>query len=185
MRLKSACGSLLVLLIYSGMLHAASTMLGPTDAMRCYKESSFPLSGQGTSYCTDAISRGELTRRDLAATYSNRGIIYMKNGKFEKALKDHNKAVEIKPDLPQVHINRGNLLYHTHDYEEALVDYDKALENAKGLGAVTLYNKALVLLRMRRISEAKAALEKALEINPQSNRVISKLKDIATLDEAP
>jgi tetratricopeptide (TPR) repeat protein len=109
----------------------------------------------------------------------------MKNGKFEKALKDHNKAVEIKPDLPQVHINRGNLLYHTHDYEEALVDYDKALENAKGLGAVTLYNKALVLLRMRRISEAKAALEKALEINPQSNRVISKLKDIATLDEAP
>ncbi|MBQ62630.1 MAG: hypothetical protein CMQ19_11215 [Gammaproteobacteria bacterium] len=175
--------SLLLLLIFSGMTDAASTMLGPTDAMRCYQESLFPLSSQGIGYCTDAINRGELTRRDLAATYSNRGIIYLKNGKFEKALKDHNKAVEIDPDLPQVHINRGNLLFHTHDYEEALVEFDKALENANGLTSITLFNQALTLIRLRRIAEAKEALETALEISPQSERVKSKLRDIATLDE--
>ena len=187
MRYKLPYRSLLALALFACTCgaQAASTTLGATDAVMCYQESLVSFSNQGISYCNDAINRGKLSRRDLAATYSNRGIIHLKNGKYEKALKDHDRAVRIKPDLPQVHINRGNVLYHTHDYEEALTEFDKAIETNHGLVAITLFNKALTLLKLRRITEAKTALELALEADPQSKRIKDKLEDIASLSESP
>ncbi|MCZ6502937.1 MAG: tetratricopeptide repeat protein [Gammaproteobacteria bacterium] len=187
MRFKLPYRALLALTLFACTCatQAASTTFGSTDAVKCYQESLFRFSNQGVSYCNDAINRGELNRRDLAATYSNRGIIHLKNGKYEKALKDHDRAVRIKPDMPQVHINRGNVLYHTHDYEEALIEFDKAIETDHGLVAISLFNKALTLLKLRRITEAKTTLEFALEADPQSKRIKDKLEDIASLSESP
>lgn len=106
----------------------------------------------------------------------------MKNGKYEKALKDQNRAIQIKTDLPQVHINRGNVLYHSHEYEEALTEFDKAIKTGSSLTSISLSNKALTLLKMRRFTDAKTVLELALESDPQSTRIKRKLEDIASLD---
>ena len=186
MRIKFQYRSLyaLALAFCTFAVHAASTTLGSNDAVRCYQESQFPLSNAGIVYCNRAISRGQLSRRDLAATYSNRGIIHLKNGKYEKALKDQDRAVRIKPDLPQGHINRGNVLYHTHEYEEALSEFDKAIETGSGLTAISLFNKALTLLKMHRFSDARTVLELALESDPESKRIKHKLEDISSLDKS-
>ena len=127
--------------------------------------------------------RGHLTRRDLVATYSNRGIIHSKIGKFEKALADHDQAVRLKPDMPQVHINRGNALYHIHEYEEALTEFDKAIATDAGLIATALFNKALTLLKLHRLNEAKVTLETALEADPDSKRIEKALNNITSLRE--
>jgi tetratricopeptide (TPR) repeat protein len=148
----------------------------------------FPLSNQGLRACNEAITRDQLNKRDLAATYSNRGIIHMRNGNTKKALKDHDRAIRLQPNLPQLHTNRGNALYYTHDYEDAIIEFDKAINSeekkvSKSIYRISLYNKALTLLRMQRIAEAKTTLELALEADPESKMVRDKLQDIASLGE--
>ena len=161
----------------------ASTIIGSNDAQRCYQESLFPFSDQGIGYCNNAILRGELTRTDLAATYSNRGIIHSKIGKFEKAMADHDQAIRLKPDMPAVHINRGNALYLTHEYEEALTEFDKAIATNAGLIATALFNKALTLLKLHRLNEAIVTLETALEADPDSKKIEKTLNNITSLSE--
>ncbi len=185
MRLELRTSLLLTLALFAAdpAQPAASTSLGSTDALRCYQESMFPFSNQGIDFCNNAISHGDLTRRDLAATYSNRGIIHAKNGKFEKALEDHDRAVRLKPDMPQVHINRGNALYHTHEYEHALTEFDKAIATDAGLLPTSLFNKALTLIKLHRIQEARSALETALEADPESRRIKGILDGFDSLGE--
>ena len=173
----------LALLTCTSAFPAGSTSLGSNDAQRCYQESLFPFSDQGIGYCNNAILRGDLTRKNLAATYSNRGIIHSKNGKFEKALADHNKAIRLKPDIPEVHINRGNVLYLTHEYEEALTEFDKAIATNAGLTATALFNKALTLLTLHRLDDAKVTLETALEVDPDSKIIEKALINITSLRE--
>ena len=175
--------SALVLFTCNTTTLAASSTIGSTAAVQCYQESLFPMSERGIQYCNEAIKRGNLTKRNLAATYSNRGIIYLKNGKFQKALKDHNKAARIKPDLAQVYINRGNVFYHTHEYENALAEFDKAIVTGGGPVSVSFHNKALTLIKLHRIAEAKRALEMGLEVNPHSKKIQDRLNEIAEFSD--
>ena len=168
-----------LLLTGSAVLAAgAATTLGHTNALRCYQESRFSLSIHSIHFCDDAIAHDGLTRRDLAATYSNRGIINAGNGRFQRALKDHTKAISIKPDLGQVYVNRGNVYFHTHEYEKALSDYDIALEVGGSLLHNTYFNRGLALLKMRRIDDAVSSLNEALAMTPNSKKISSALSAI-------
>ncbi len=162
---------------------AASTALGTTNALRCFEESRFPLSEQGIEFCDAAINFENLSRRDLAATYSNRGIIYLRNGKYEQALKDHNTAIMIKPDLAQIYVNRGNVYYHMLDYGKAIADFDKALETGGGPVALMHHNKALTLLKLKKFKEARVELELALEADPDSVSTRKKLQQVVSMIE--
>ena len=137
----------------------------------------------GLEVCNRAIQQGDLTIHDLAATYSNRGIIYANNGRFKKALADHDKAIELAPDLGQAYINRGNVYYHTRDYEQAINDYDRAIALGATPAEVPWYNKALALIKLRRDKEAKAALEEALKLAPESVKIKRRLSEMSELKE--
>lgn len=156
----------------------AGTTLGHTNALRCFLESRFVLSIEGIHFCDDAIKKDGLTRRDLAATYSNRGIINAGNGRYERALRDHSKAISITPTLGQIYVNRGNVYYHTHEYEKALADYDIALEVGGSLVHSTYFNRGLALLKMKRIEDAINSLHEALAITPNSKKIKRALSSI-------
>jgi len=161
---------------------AAGTVLGANDATLCFHESQLQF-GRDPSSCSAALRAGELTRRDQAATYSNRGIIHAKMDELEKALQDHNRAIEIKPDLNQAYINRGNVYFHLRRYEEALLEYQTAIEMVTSPLYLPHFNSGMALLKLKRIDEAVLAFERALEISPESERVKKKLaqaKSIAT-----
>jgi len=166
---------------------STSTVLGTTEAMRCYQQSQLVLDMQGISDCDRAITEGELTKRDLAATYSNRGLIYAGNGELEKALADHNKAIEILPTLGQAYINRGNVYHHMQRYEAALADYRKAIALEVSPRHVPWYNTGLTLLKLKRFDEALAAFRKALPFAPDSRQIKDKIEVLETMaqrDEA-
>ena len=176
--------SLCLLLVFPlSALAAASTSLGPSDAVKCYEESRFSLSLQGISYCTDAIRHGGLNKRDLAATYSNRGIIYSRNGKFEKALEDHNRAINISPSLAKAYINRGTVLYRTHEFEAALAEFEKAISRGGGPATTLLINKSLALIKLERLDEAISTLELALQEAPNSEKIKGYLQDLNSVSD--
>ncbi|MFM6519159.1 MAG: tetratricopeptide repeat protein, partial [Microcystis panniformis] len=58
----------------------------------------------------------------------NRGNLYYNQQKYELALSDYSKAIEINPNLAQAYYNRGLLYYNQQKYDLALSDYNKAIE---------------------------------------------------------
>jgi tetratricopeptide (TPR) repeat protein len=170
---------------FSGASLGAKTSFGSDNATRCYEESNSPFSSSAHRYCTDAIRHDDLILRDLAATYTNRGIIFAANGRLDEAMDDHNQAALLSPGMGKIYVNRGNVFHQTHDYDNAIVDYEKAIELANVPLDIVYYNLSLTLIRLKRWDDAHAALEKALEINPQSRRVIRKLQQFDAPKEKP
>jgi len=154
---------------------AVTTTLGSTDAVLCFQESKILVTSNGLNYCNRAIAQGDLTKRDLAATYSNRGIILANSGAYERAIRDHDKAISLKPDLAQAYINRGNVYHHIGQYQEALEDYQRAIELANGPRHIPFYNRGLTLLKINRQAEAISAFESALGFAPDSANIKEKL----------
>ena len=166
----------LLIVLSSAVAGSSVTTIGTSDAGLCYNESLLKF-GTDTDYCTEAIRSRELTHSDLAATYSNRGIISARKGDFEQALADHNKALELKPGLSQAHINRGNAYYHLGQFEAALQDYQTALDKGDTPAYLPYYNYGLTLIKLKRIPEAIEMLEKALAIAPEASQVKKKLEE--------
>jgi tetratricopeptide (TPR) repeat protein len=70
-------------------------------------------------------------QRDLtsAVDYSDRGVTYAKQGRYDRAISDFNKALELDPTYAWAYHNRG-LAYADgkKDFDRAIADYNKALE---------------------------------------------------------
>jgi tetratricopeptide (TPR) repeat protein len=175
----------LILLFSSGAMAQAKTTFGSDNATRCYQESNMPFGGGGLRYCTDAIRNDDLTIRDMAATYTNRGIILAANGEYERAMKDHNEAALLLPEMGKIYVNRGNVFHQQLQFERALQDYETALEVGGVAKDIVHYNRALSLIRLKRWDDAREALETALEINPDSSRVKRKLDQFNAPKERP
>ncbi len=175
----------LLLIIAPAVSAQSKTTFGSDNATRCYQESNMPFGGGGVRYCTDAIRLDDLTLRDLAATYTNRGIIYAANGEYEQAMKDHNEAALLMPEMGKIYVNRGNVFHQQLDFDRALEDYQMALEVGGVAKDIVHYNRSLSLIRLKRWDDAREALETALEINPDSSRVKRKLDQFNAPKERP
>lgn len=171
----------LIIVSATQLAYATSkTTFGSDNATRCYEESNTPFSTHGLMFCSDAIIKDDLLLRDLAATHTNRGIIYAANGQLDRAMKDHNKAASLAPKMGKIYVNRGNVYHQTQEYVTALADYDRALELANVPLDVVHYNRSLALLQLKRWDDALAALHAALAINPESPRVKRKLDQLSS-----
>jgi len=99
----------------------------------------------------------------LAESYNRRGFFKDEQGKYEEAIKNYNKAIELSPGYLEPYDNRSNSNSNLKNYVEAIKDSDKAVAldpkyseaylnrgRAKsGLGdyagAIKDYNKAIKL----------------------------------------
>ncbi len=175
--------SLLVLLLTNvGSTIAADSVLGPSNAYLCFEESRWSKSIHAVAYCDKAIADNEsLSKRDLAATYSNRGIIYSANGQYDLAIRDHNRAIAIRSLSGHAMVNRGNVYFRMGEYEKALTDYDQALEINGEANATIYLNRGLVLLEMKNFKLAKLSLLQAQAINPDSVQIKKLLEEVTSL----
>ena len=115
--------------------------------------------------CSEALS-DPLIRTNKAATYVNRGILYMRKGEYEAASADYEQATTLRPDLPEIYINYGAALFYLQKDEQALEMLNKAVALDTDKMAEALYNRALVLDRQEKLREAYLDLKQALELKP-------------------
>ena len=158
----------------------SKTSFGSANATQCFIASGNPSSLLDARVCSNAIRHDNLSKRDLAATHTNRGIILAAGGELRQALEDHNQAAQLKKDLSKIYINRGTVFHRLKEYEKALLDYQKALDLGGVPKDIVEYNRALSLLKIRKTKEALKALERALGYNPGSLRVKAKIKGISS-----
>ena len=83
-------------------------------------------------------------------SYLDNGIFDIQNGKFESAVENINKSLELKNDWEIPYFYRGVAYQAMEDFDEAMLDYTKALQiNDKMTDAY--YNRARITLSRKDI----------------------------------
>lgn len=114
--------------------------------------------------CTNALQSANLSQRDLAATYVNRGIVYVAMKRYGNAAADYAKAVALEPRSGVVYVDRGNLSYIGKDYRAAIDDYSKALELDVQAGHVAYYNRGMAYEHMGQLGLAESDYRQAIKL---------------------
>jgi tetratricopeptide (TPR) repeat protein len=92
-------------------------------------------------------------------------IAYLKN-KYDQAIADYTKALEINPKYVYAYNNRGVTYDDKGNYDQAIADYTKALKiNPKYVYAY--YNRGIAYSNKGNYDQAIADYTKALKINPK------------------
>ena len=108
--------------------------------------------------------------------YLGRADFYSQNGFYEKALKDINAALSLKPDYTEALRQKGTVLLLSGDARSAIKIYTDML-NVNPNDVTLLNNRAAACLSLRMFAEAKADLDKSInldagQIDPYYNRSI-------------
>ena len=102
-------------------------------------------------------------------TYLDNGIMDFYEGKFESAIENFNKSLELNKEFSVTYFFRGASYHSIGEYDEAMLDYTKAIAlDPKMTDAY--YNRAKVILSRKDIQnpdikKAIADLEKSLELD--------------------
>ncbi|MFM6690497.1 MAG: tetratricopeptide repeat-containing serine protease family protein, partial [Microcystis panniformis] len=115
---------------------------------------------EGVAAITQAIN---LAPR--AAWYYNRGLLYSDLQKYDLALSDYSKAIELNPNDADAYYNRGILYRRQQKYELALDDYNQAIELNPN-DADAYYNRGNLYYNQQKYELALSDYSKAIEINP-------------------
>ena len=100
---------------------------------------------------------------DLAEAYNNRGTAYKKKGDNDRAIKDYNKAIELKPESCRtLYINRGEAYADKGEYDRAIADHNKGIALNSDL-AVAYYNRGTTCLQLGEWESARSDLTTAKE----------------------
>ncbi|MEI6433780.1 MAG: tetratricopeptide repeat protein [Bacteroidota bacterium] len=149
------------------------------DVLAQYPRASIALNNRGKIYGNEL---GNTTKalEDLSAAiasdpgyegpYSNRGIIYCMNGKFDKAIADFNTALRIKPDYYESIANRAIAFAQTNKLDSALIDFTRCVELAPGKPTIYL-NRGLCYYQMRQQEKAIADFNKGISLDPENGEL--------------
>jgi len=115
----------------------------------------------GITLWTDVIKKNP----DDFLGYNNRGGTYMNEKKYEQALFDLNKAIQLRPAYAEALNNRGVILSGKKRTIEGLNDLNKAIELQPNYPDA-LNNRGVILMDLTRYPEALNDFNKAIELRP-------------------
>jgi predicted O-linked N-acetylglucosamine transferase (SPINDLY family) len=115
------------------------------------------------------------------------GAVAIRQGRFEQALAQLDRAIRFKPDYAEALVDRGNILQVLNRPDEALASYDGALR-LRPQDTETIYNCGVALVTLGRQAEALARFERVLALEPDHARALNNrggaLHALNRLDEA-
>lgn len=148
----------------------AVTVLGGGLAKDCYDAVEYGRVqiSQGIAVCNLAIETERLRPKDRAATYTNRGILYMRQGNNARAMQDYQRSINLLPDLREAKVNLGAALYNLQRYPEAMAALNEgvATESLEAR-AVGYYNRGLTHEKLGDLQSAYEDFRTALAIKPE------------------
>ncbi|HMK19500.1 MAG TPA: tetratricopeptide repeat protein [Chitinophagaceae bacterium] len=102
----------------------------------------------------------------ISVAYNNRGNFLMDEKKYDQALLDFNKAIELKENYYQAYGNRGLIYMNQNKFKQALDDYNKAISLNQNFTDVYI-NRGSLFRDNSRHEEALRDYNKAIELKPQ------------------
>ncbi|MEM9054590.1 MAG: tetratricopeptide repeat protein [Pseudomonadota bacterium] len=116
--------------------------------------------------CTRALREQAMTRSNRAATYVNRGVLRMREGKYDAALSDYADAIDLNPDLGAVYLNQGAALIYKKDFLSAIAPLNRAIELESADLFAAYYNRAIARENTGDVAGAYYDFQKSLELKP-------------------
>ena len=163
-----------ILIVLPITAHAQSMTVigGGSYARNCYMSSTLAIQLNSASdadieECNQAILHGRLTRKDLLATYVNRGILYGAMEDYQKALKDYRTAIDLEPETGEVYVNLGNLYLLSQKYDVAIQQYTTAIELTLTKNHIAHFNRAMAYENNKEFDNAEADYRRAIELSPE------------------
>jgi len=102
---------------------------------------------------------------NCSTAHSGLGAFLLEGGKFDEAIAQYQKALEITPDYADAHADLGAAFAQKGQVDKAMALYRKALEINPNY-AEAYYNLGNALVQKGQVDEAMVQYQKALEINP-------------------
>ncbi|MBE0570634.1 MAG: tetratricopeptide repeat protein [Ignavibacteriaceae bacterium] len=93
-----------------------------------------------------------------------KGVSYDEEGKYEQAISEYIKAIEINPDYADAYNNRGVSYYNLGKNENAISDYTRAI-NLNPKYADAYNNRGIVYYDQGQHNQAIKDYSKAIEVN--------------------
>ncbi len=127
-----------------------------------------------TGHETQAVAdyTAALKIKPSANVYFNRALLLRQGGKVDEALADLQKAVELRPNYGKAWIDISLILGNRGEHAEAIVAARNAVERDAELDdefkSMAWNNIGNDQLKSEQVAEAKDALEKAIDFNPQN-----------------
>lgn len=92
-----------------------------------------------------------------------------KEGKYDQALPEYEKAVTQNPKNPVTRYNLGNAQFRKEDFAGSEKNFEEAVSIAttNDFKQKSLYNKGVSLSKQKKLQESIDAYKKALRLNPQ------------------
>ena len=146
---------------------AQISVFGGGLAQDCYEAALYQeVSAQeGEEVCSKALAAESMKLENRAATFTNRGVLRMRAGKYEGALNDYSTAKKMKPELGAIWLNEGAAHIFLKDYNSALVSLDKAIElDSQDLYAA-YYNRARARAALKQHDRAVLDYGKAIGLD--------------------
>ena len=96
------------------------------------------------------------------------GNRHYKQGEYQKALPEYQKAVTQDPSNPVARYNLGNAQFRNNQFGEAEKEYDAAVKSSddKNFSQKAIYNKGVALTKQKKLLESIEAYKTALTLNP-------------------
>ena len=171
-------------LLFSSFSHGQFvSRFGSSFAYQCYQNATYAVRASDAAprdlaECNSAIEEGMLNRRDLAATYINRGIIKVNMGEIVNAEEDYLRALDVSDRSPEIFLNLGNLQFMMQDFSSAISDYDHAESLGLGEEHILFLNRGMALYRLGYLDEAEIQYQKALALRPEWQDVHDKIAQL-------
>jgi len=169
--LKFPALALIAVTLSAPLAIAQVSIIGGGVAKDCYEAAKYQRvsASAGEKICTKAIEAEIMNQTNKAATYTNRGVLRMRDGRLEAALSDYDIAKRLNPDEGATHLNEGAAHIMLKDYNSAMVSLNRAIELDSHDLYAAYYNRAIAKEQTGDIQGAYFDFKRADELNPESD----------------
>jgi tetratricopeptide (TPR) repeat protein len=121
---------------------------------------------QAEELCTRSLNEEQLAPLDRAGTYVNRGVIRLRNRRYDEAIVDFDTAIRYKPNLAEAYVNRAAARIGLLRFNDALSDLDNALMLDVKEPQKAWYNRAVAHEYLDDYKDAYFDYQKAIALAP-------------------
>jgi tetratricopeptide (TPR) repeat protein len=105
--------------------------------------------------------------------YSNRGNVFRMQKKYDLAINDYSKSIELKPNLNVIYA-RANTYKDNNNLQNAIKDYTTIINSNPSFPDI-FFDRAYTYIRLENYNNAKKDLESQLQLDPKDFKSLANL----------
>ena len=134
------------------------------------KKNAEPLkaSSPGTPENKTRTASAQSSNTQAAVPFYHKGTSLLSQEKFQAAIEEYNKALELDPNFTMAYIFRANAKLKTKDWDSAIEDFNKALSLKPNDASCTI-NRGICRYENGDIKSAIEDFNTVIQVNPQNS----------------